>query len=337
MWSSDKFSSKENILRINLAGGSVFGGAWMLYGYTEDGEKKPLRREDVAQGSFAIKHDFDPVSYGVYSGAVEFSVEFDGECQIDRFEITVPTKDKGISNAKMAKFVGDKVAIYDIDENEILVPYLPKKVLYIGNSLIAGMFNSYGMCATDAKHDYAYLVSQAILSRSPSATFRKLQGADFEHCICDEDFKKWFFTESNALTMCPACESFTDDLDLVIIQLMDNVNTPEKAEAFKRNAPRFIEEIKMRSPHARIIWVYGWYGSRETLGLACDICKKYKLEQVDVSSLHTREGEAYSGQISMHPSGNEIVVKDIWVSHPGDKGMALIAERIIEQLFPEIA
>ena len=201
MWSSDKFSSKENILRINLAGSSVLGGAWVLYGYTEGGEKKPLRREDVAQGSFAIKHDFDPVSYGVYSGAVEFSVEFDGECQIDCFEITVPTKDKGISNAKMAKFVGDKVAIYDIDENEILVPYLPKKVLYIGNSLIAGMFNSYGMCATDAKHDYAYLVSQAILSRSPNATFRKLHGSDFEHCVSEEEYDKCNIIDVSYLAM----------------------------------------------------------------------------------------------------------------------------------------
>ena len=51
MWSSDKFSSKENILRIELEGICSARGAWVLYGYTEGGEKKELRRESIAQGS----------------------------------------------------------------------------------------------------------------------------------------------------------------------------------------------------------------------------------------------------------------------------------------------
>ena len=335
MWSSDKFSSLENILRINLLGSSDLGGFWVLYGYTEVGEKKELRREALSEGNFDVKYDFDPVSYGVYEGAVEFSVALEGNGEVTKFDLTVPKIEHGARVERLAKFKGDTVAIYDKDGNEVYIPCLPKKVLFVGNSILAGMFNSYGMCATDASRDYAALVSRSILSRSPDTTFRKLHGSVFEHGESPEDFEKWFYTENNILTMLPSCESFTSDLDLIIIQLMDNVNTPEKTTAFKYNAPRFIEEIKARSPRARIIWVYGWYGSRETLGLASEVCEKYKLESIDVSALHTREGEARSGQVSMHPSGNEIIVKDTWISHPGDKGMAAIAEKIIAQLFPQ--
>lgn len=335
MWSSDKFSSKENILRIELEGICSASGAWVLYGYTEGGEKKELRRESIAQGSFAIKHDFDPISYGVYEGAVEFSVELEGECEVTKFEVSVPATSHSEGGDREAKFVGDKVAIYDLDGGEVLVPYAPRKVLFFGNSILVGMFMNYGMCATAKEKDYASTVSRAILERSPECTFTRIYSSPFEHSVNSEDFEKWFFDEINVTAGKRVADCLDADVDLILIQLTDNVNTPEKAEAFKYNAPRFIEEIKSRSPRARIIWVFGWYGSEFTFSLAREVCARYKLESVNVASLHTREGEAYSGQISIDPSGNEITVKDLWISHPGDKGMAEIAEKIIAQLFPQ--
>lgn len=333
MWNSEIFSTKEDLLQINISGKCQSACEWILYGYTEGGERRELRREAVSD-IISIKHEFDPVSYGVYSGAVSFSVSVEGDCTVDNFEVTVPERKVATEKSSSAKFCGDKVAIYDVDGNEILVPYVPQSVLYIGNSLIAGMFDKYGMCCTDPEHDYAYLVSQAISKLSPDCRFKKLHGSNFEHSQSSEDFENWFFTEENVLTGRPAAESFTPDLDLVLIQLMDNVNTPEKVAAFKYNAPRFIEEIKKRCPHARIVWVYGWYGGEITFSLVSDVCEKYKLETVNVASAHTRENEAYSGQISLDADGNEIVVKDIWISHPGNGGMAEIARRILAQLLP---
>ena len=335
MWLSDKFSSKENILRIELEGICSASGAWVLYGYTEGGEKKELRRESIAQGNFAIKHDFDPVSYGVYEGAVEFSVELEGECEITKFEVSIPATSHSEGGEIDTDFDGNLVKIYDIDGKEKWIPCAPKNILYIGNSLIAGMFISYGMCATSPQTDYAYLVSQEILKHSPNASFRKLHGSDFEHSESKEAFEKWFFTDLNPLTLRPVCEEFTKDLDLVIIQLADNVNTPEKAAAFPENADRLIREIKTRSPNARVIWVYGWYGSAETLSMVHNACRRNQVEAVNVAKYHTRENEAYLGQTCLHPSGNLVTVKDYWISHPGDKGMAAIATKIIGQLFPE--
>ena len=147
MWSSDRFSSKENILRINITGVCP-SGAWVLYGYTEGGEKKELRREKIAnangKGEFSLTHDFDPVSYGVYEGAVEFSVvvecsdgdkcecsgdkcECSGDkCEITKFEVSAPTLEHGEGGGRRAKFDGDRVAIYDLDGKE-------KKVIFFGN------------------------------------------------------------------------------------------------------------------------------------------------------------------------------------------------------------
>lgn len=350
MWSSDRFSSKENILRINISG-VCKSGAWVLYGYTEGGEKKELRREKIAHadgttnagadnsasaGKFSVTYDFDPVSYGVYEGAVEFSVEIesDSECKVEKFEVSTPTLEHSEGGDRGAKFVGDKVAIHDLCGKEIFVSYIPRKVLFFGNSILVGMFMNYGMCATSREKDYASTVSRAILERSPECTFTRIYSSPFEHSVSQADFEKWFFDEKNITAGKKVVDCLEDDVDLIFIQMMDNVNTPEKAEAFKSNAPRFIEEIKKRSPHARVIWVYGWYGSEATFSLAREICAKYKLESVNIAALHTREGEAYSGQVSIDPSGNEITVNNLWISHPGDKGMAEIAESIISRLFP---
>lgn len=349
MWSSDRFSSKENILRINITGVCP-SGAWVLYGYTEGGEKKELRREKIAnangKGEFSLTHDFDPVSYGVYEGAVEFSVvvecsdgdkcECSGDkCEITKFEVSAPTLEHGEGGGRRAKFDGDRVAIYDLDGKELFVPYVPKKVLFFGNSILVGMFMSYGMCATAKEKDYASTVSREILSRSPDSSFTRIHSSPFEHSVSVTDFEKWFFDEVNITAGKRVVDCLEPDVDLIIIQLMDNVNTLEKVEAFKYNAPRFIEEIKSRSPRARIIWVYGWYGSDLTFSLAQEVCDRYKLESVNVAKLHTRAGEAYSGQVSIDPSGNEVVVKDLWISHPGDTGMAAISKKMIDQLFPE--
>lgn len=332
MWRSEKFSSLENILQINLKG-YCSSGFWMLYGYTEAGEEKILRCEAIS-GDIDIKHSFDPVSYGVYEGAVSFSVAIEGDCRVDSFSLEVPELTHIENGEIKAQFSGDKVRILG-GEGETWIPTTPKKVLFVGNSILLGMYSSYGMCATDAQHDYAYIVTQEILKRSPECKFSKLHGSNFEHSDSKEAFENWWLHEANEATGRPACESFDEDLDLVILQLMDNVNTLEKVAAFPENATRLIESIRARSPRARIIWVYGWYGSDRTFSLAHEACKKHQVETINVASAHNRENEAYSGQVSIHPNGNAIVVKDIWISHPGNSGMAEIARRIIERVFPK--
>ena len=337
MWRSEKFSSRENLLRINIAGNCSASGSWVLCGYTEHGERIELRREKIAPadstGKFSVTHDFDPVSYGVYEGALEFSVEIEGECEIDSFNISIPKLKQADNGEISTDFDGNLVKIYDLDGCEKWIPCAPQRVLFMGNSILVGMFFKYGMCASSSKTDYAYLVSSEILKRSPECRFEKLYSSPLEHSVSVEDYEKWFSEEDNIMTGKRVCESLTFDLDLVIIQLTDNVNTPEKAAIFPENADRLIREIKTRSPRARIIWVYGWYSGAETSAMVHKICRPHHIETVNVSALHTRENEAYLGQISEGPDGNDFTVKDYWISHPGDKGMAEIADSIVKKIF----
>ena len=213
-----------------------------------------------------------------------------------------------------------------------MVPVVPKKVLFVGNSLLLGMFNLYGMCSSSPKKDYAYYVQEEILKYNKDCVFTKLHGSGFEHAESRKDFEDWFFWEPNGYTQKPAMESFTKDLDLIFIQLTDNVNTDKKISNFADAADRFMEYIKDLEPNARIIWIHGWYNRDNTYDELVALCRRWEVERIDISDLHTRENEAFMGQLCENEAGERVPVKDMWVTHPGDKGMREIARRMINVL-----
>ena len=331
MWLSEPFSSFEDKLQLKIKGDCATG-CFVLFGSCENGEKKEIYRKDLS-GSFDICYEFDPVSLGVYQNTVSFFATVSGDCHVDEWSVSTPFSARATSDHTRSYAKDGQTPVVQADGSELSVSVVPRKVLFMGNSILLGMFNTYGMCATEACHDYAYLVSQAILERSPNCRFAKLHGSGFEHCESREAFEAWFYQDENAATGRPACESFRKDLDLIILQITDNVNTPEKVAAFRENLPELIRQIKCRCPRARLVWVYGWYLKNDILELVQDTCRRWKIDTVDVHDLHVKENESYSGQISITPEGENFVVKDLWITHPGNTGMALIAERIARVLF----
>lgn len=309
-------------MKINVKGSSG-GGVFTLVGVTESSATVSVYTTAVS-GEFDISYEFDPVSLAIYSSVTSLYTEITGECHVEEFTITEGDATSTASNSESAKKF--------CTNNENNSSFAPKKVLFVGNSILLGMFSSYGMCATDNKSDYAYHVSQSILERSPECTFSRLYVSPFEHSENTEAFDEWFYNAENPSTKTKTVECFTDDLDLIILQIMDNVNTPEKKEAFKTNAPELLKRIKDLSPKARILWVYGWFMKPDIVSVIEEACEKYGAETLDVSSTRTKEGEAYSGQISTSPNGETIVVKDTWITHPGNVGMKKIAELITDKL-----
>lgn len=288
-----------------------------------------------------VTYSFDAVSLSVYKNAVNFEMflyaDEDTQLQISEFYITegeqAPEEEKyeNIVNVVTDDEGKKSVRVLGIDGEFRYVPLVPRKVLFIGNSLLLGMFNSFGMCSTDCKNDYAYHVSSAILAHNPDCTFKKLHGSGFEHCETDEDSLAWFDTE-NIYSKAPSKDNFDADTDLIIIQLTDNVNTDKKITTFKKNADYFIKTIKTMCPRARIVWVYGWYNKFNNCHRLFELSKDHCIELVDISDLKCKENEANSGQISTSPEGEEVVVKDTWITHPGNKGMKCIADRIVKVL-----
>lgn len=244
----------------------------------------------------------------------------------------IETSDNSDIEYKIVSPNGNKsVLSIQNDGSFYAIPTIPNKVLFVGNSLLWGM-GSYGMCASSPRNDYAYLVEQSILDKNKSAVFTKCHGAQFEQAENDAEAKAYWNTTPNTITNKPASESFTTDLDLIIMQVSDNVSTDLRQETFNKNLDWLVSQIKIKSPKARIIWVDGWFNDKRTHDTITSVCNKWRIPRTNITDLNGTENQGYSGQTYEKPNGATGIVSDKWITHPGDTGMRLIADRIISVL-----
>ena len=199
-----------------------------------------------------------------------------------------------------------------------------KNVLFLGNSLLLGMFETYGMCSTDPESDYAYYITRELKSREPECKISKLRISAFEACESYEEFEAWFERSRSV---------FESDLDLISLQFLDNVNNEERQNTLRKSFPELLYRIRTLCPDARVIWTYGWYMQPAIFEDAVAVADSFGLERIDISAAHTRENESYSGQISLNAEGERIVVDDEWITHPGNDGMRAIADIMIPAFF----
>ena len=280
---------------------------------------------------------FDPINLQIYENAVSFRIIFPNFTSVSHFSMEEQTdSNQPADDTVSAVFTDDAgnkwVPVLQADRATLVnVPVTPKHVLFVGNSILLGMPAAYGMCASSPKHDYCYHVQQAILAHSPNCRFSKLYGSMFEHSMTREEFEAWWATDPNGHTGKPAKDSFTEDLDLIILQLGDNVGT-QKLANFLACTPILLERIKTLCPQARILWVHGWFNSPLTTPPITRFCEEWKLERVDVLGTRSPESQSYSGAAYETADGSVATVKDIWITHPGDTGMKCIADRIIHTL-----
>ena len=199
---------------------------------------------------------------------------------------------------------------------------VPKKSLYIGNSLLLGMGN-YGMCASDAKKDWFSYIAAAILEKEPAAVFDRIHIGKAEQADSPQDMQQWF--EENR-------SHFLPDLNLILLQIGDNVTTPERKAVWDAGLSDLFGRIVSQCPHARIILMFRWY-NEALCGPALERCAAERgFETVPIRDLHTQENEGFSGQQYRLPDGTLAPVKENWISHPGDRGMEQIAQRLLQVL-----
>ena len=205
-----------------------------------------------------------------------------------------------------------------------VVPVIPKKALFIGNSLLVG-FGQFGMCASNAQSDYYYHVTQAILKKNASFTADRAAGTSLEGATSDETQNTAYSSISSKLSA---------DLDLVIVQLSDNTNNAESiAYLLGGGAKRLLTKIRTACPKARVVWAAAWYSSTEKLNAIQKACAYTGCLFVDFSDLRTSENQGAIGNTITYPDGSSSTVEASGVaSHPGDKGMKAIADRLLEKL-----
>ena len=221
---------------------------------------------------------------------------------------------------------GDKFALQVSDDGVLYAtPIIPKKVLFIGNSLLLG-HGTFGMCASNSKNDYYYHVTQFLKSYHPNGVYNKLIGSPFEMCENQPNVDKWINDTISTMD---------NDYELVIIQLGDNVNNEARNELFKTSCKQLLKAIRNYLPKARVAWVGEWYYSAQRQQIIAESCAETGSSFVDISPYaRDKENQANIGDIITRDDGTTFeVVSSGVASHPGDKGMKIVADVIIDTLF----
>lgn len=362
--STNRFFANGNMVRVAADIESDVESVCVWLGIIKKDDTEELYRILDGAEPGLLEVTFDAANYVVYSDAKEFRVVIDtpavsGTIKINSLEVC---QLEGIQQSEyydadfecMMKNITDSVDLLqsasickaptvvnpdgkkftlgiDCDGNILATPHIPSKVVFIGNSLVFGM-GFYGMCASSPGKDYVHYVKQAILRQNPDAQFSKIYGSKFEMSENEKYFEEWWSSEINNGTQKTVKDSFFSDTDLVVIQLNDNVNTPARAKGLAGNIEKLISNIRKRSPKARIIWVLGWYNRSNSYAIISAACAKWNIPVVDISDLNIKENQGFSGQEYELKDGTKGIVSDGWITHPGDKGMYLIAERIIRAI-----
>ena len=360
---TNKFFTACNMVRVRADISGEFTTARVsVRVHRHDGQEEIIDISDCVPGPFCDK--FDAANFAVYHDAKEFQVQIRALCDsgfltVKNFEVcplegiqqsehyaeTFPELMKNIcsavdhareiSGARLPVMVspsGKKFTLGVDDEGNLFsIPNVPKKTVVLGNSLLLGM-QFYGMCASGPEKDYAYYLQKAIAEKEPEAVIEKILGAPFEASETDELYDAWWENVQNRGTKKAVKDVFDTDVDLIIVQLGDNVNNTARVNIFEKHAERFISSVKKLSPKARIIWVMGYYNRANTYHILSKLGLKWNFSIVDISDLNIEENQSYSGAEYTLEDGSKAIVKDGWITHPGDIGMKKIADRIIEAI-----
>ena len=313
--SFESFSTIKDTVSVSAEFSDSEDAHICLIGVKSNGECEEYRSDKLTGGK--LFYTFDPISLSVYRDMQSFFVKVraNTRCRIE-------LKCLDISDDSEVKVSAAKIAVASEKHDA------PKKMLFVGNSILLGLESRYGMCSSAPDKDYFHYVSEYVRSKSPDCKFMKLHGSAFEHCESVEAFEEVFYNVPNVYTGKPISESFTDDLDLIILQLGDNINTCEKNATFAVSGDRFLEKIRAASPNARIIWVHGWYNREPTYSYIVRLCEKWGMERVEIGDLRDHAAEAHDQPTFINKEGNPTPVKDGWRTHPGDIGMKRIGEKI---------
>lgn len=203
------------------------------------------------------------------------------------------------------------------------------KVLLLGNSILLGFSTDgshgapFGCTASDSKHDWAYLLTEKLKVKSPNVTVKKLHDAKFEQAESDAASEGYISNEFAAAAK---------NNDLVIIQIGDNVNTELRRTTFKNNFSKLIRAIRTNNPAADIVVAGAWFNNANIEGWLQSQSKILNYIFVPLSDLSTSSNMATVGDTVTFDDGVQMQVYEAIRTHPGNKGMEAIANRIYDSL-----
>lgn len=162
------------------------------------------------------------------------------------------------------------------DGSTVYARVVPKKALFIGNSLTSG-WQTFGEAATDSDNDFVAKFSSVVVGMDDSYTFSRIWATGFEQKTSLADAQSW--TTSNI------DPSLSDDLDLIVVQLSENVTGSSQAAAFPETSLWLLQHLRETCPKARVVWMGVWF-DRGLVSTLLDNTKKTGCEYIDIKPLY---------------------------------------------------
>lgn len=197
-----------------------------------------------------------------------------------------------------------------VQESDYILPFsytLEKaeeyRCLVIGNEITTNA-NAQGLNATDMEHDYFHLTKARLENIFEKVSMNCINLASWEKSLetgVDKDILK-----SDSLK----------NLDLVIIQLGENLNSTSDYEAKIENLLRVIKE---HSSHAEIIWMSGWNMEGTILNTIPAICERERVQFMSIADLYETDYQS-------------LVDQEALIYYPNNEAMQTISNRLMEIL-----
>ena len=194
----------------------------------------------------------------------------------------------------------------------------PQKILFVGNSLTShgpkadiDWHGDWGMAATSADKDYVHVVTKALAAKQGATPVIMVKNvADFERNHVGYDIAGKF------------ADAASFKADLVILCIGENVAALKTAEAqakYQEQVTALLKSLKS-NPQAQFIVRSSFWANTAKDGAMRLACEAVGGTFVDISSLSKDEKNYARSERPYKHAGV--------ANHPGDRGMAAIAEEI---------
>ena len=196
----------------------------------------------------------------------------------------------------------------------------PQKILFIGNSITKhapkadiDWHGNWGMAATSEDKDYVHLVAKALAAKqgaTPETMVKNI--ADFERNHIGYDIAGKF------------ADATGFKADLIILCIGENVpalKTPEAQAKFQEQVTALLKTLKSNPQAAIIVRSSFWANEAKDTAMR-KACEAVGGTFVDITTLSKNEKNYARSERSFKFAGV--------ANHPGDRGMASIAEAIVK-------
>ena len=196
----------------------------------------------------------------------------------------------------------------------------PQRILFVGNSLTShgpkadiDWHGNWGMAATSLDKDYVHVVTKALATKQGTTPVIMIKNvADFERAHVGYDIAGKF------------ADAAAFKADLIILCIGENVaalKTPEAQAKYQEQVTALLKTLRS-NPKAQIIVRSSFWANPAKDNAMRQACEAVGGTFVDISALSKDEKNYARSERPYKHAGV--------ANHPGDRGMAAIAEEIVK-------